>query len=57
MCSANSPEEKREWLKDIKRIIKDYQKQAYAANKDGLLKGISCFIRNTSTPNISYSVH
>ena len=39
MFSGDNLDEKRDWLKDIKQNLKNYQKQAYSANKAGLIKG------------------
>ena len=37
---ADTPEDKRSWLKDIRTIIKNYQREEYQANKSKLIRGL-----------------
>jgi hypothetical protein len=37
--AVDSAEEKRSWIKDIKQIVKEHQRQEYLANKDKLIRG------------------
>lgn len=42
---ASTIEEKRNWLRDIKTIVKNFQKRDYNENKEQLLKGLFVFLK------------
>ena len=52
---CDTPDMKREWIRNIKTIVKEYQKAEYIANKDRMLRG-TCCTRATLFPSLTGSL-